>query len=106
MTFAVVLVFAVLCALSFGVLSDFKLFGKTFFNFFDYISSNIFLATCAMLVSLFAGWRIKKEDFYDEITSGGKYRIPKWLLGTLRVFIKYIAPIIVATIIINSLIGN
>lgn len=98
-------VFAVFCALSFGVLSGFKILGFTFFDLFDYVSSNICLATCALLVCLFAGWRIKKEHFYDEITSGGKYKIPKWLLGTLRVFVRYIAPVIVAIIIVNSLIG-
>ncbi len=105
LSFAVIVVFAVLCALSFGVLSGFKIFGLTFFDFFDYISSNICLAIGALLISVFAGWKISKEDFYDEITSGGKYKIPKWLLGTLRVFVRYIAPLVVAIIIINSLIG-
>ena len=103
---AVVVVFAVLCALSFGMLSGWKLFNFTIFEFFDYISSNICLASCALLVAIFAGWKIKKEDFYDEITSGGRYKIPKWLLGTLRVFVRYIAPVIVTIIIVNSLIGN
>ena len=104
-TLGVTIVFAVFCALSFGVLSGFKILGFTFFDLFDYVSSNICLATCALLVSIFAGWKIRKEDFYDEITSGGRYKIPKWLLGTLRVFVRYIAPIVVAIIIVNSLIG-
>ena len=104
-TLGVTVIFAVFCALSFGILSGFKILGFTFFDLFDYVSSNICLATCALLVSLFAGWKIKKEDFYDEITSGCKYKIPKWLLGTLRVFVRYIAPVIVAIIIVNSLIG-
>ena len=104
-SFAVILVFAVLCALSFGILSGYKILGFTFFDLFDYVSSNICLATGALLVSIFAGWKISKEDFYDELTSGGKYKIPKWLLDTLRVFVRYIAPFIVAIIIINSLIG-
>ena len=104
-TLGVIIVFAVFCALSFGVLSGFKILGFTFFDLFDYVSSNICLATCALLVSIFAGWKIRKEDFYDEITSGGKYKIPKWLLCTLRVFVRYIAPIVVAIIIVNSLIG-
>lgn len=104
-TLGITTVFAVFCALSFGVLSGFKILGFTVFDLFDYVSSNICLATCALLVSLFAGWKIKKEDFYDEITSSGRYKIPKWLLGSLRVFVRYIAPLIVAIIIINSLIG-
>ena len=105
-TILITLIFAVLCALSFGVLADFKLFGKTFFDLFDYISSNIFLAICAMFAAVFVGWKIKEEDFYDEITSNGLYKIPRWLLKTLRIFIKYIAPIVVAVIIINSLLGH
>lgn len=105
-SFFIVLLFAVLCALSFGLLANFKLFGKTFFDFFDYISSNLFLTIGALLAAVFAGWKIKKEDFYDELTSGGKYKIPKWILKSLRVFVRYIAPLVVATIIVNSLIGN
>lgn len=105
-SFVIVLTFAVLCALSFGLLANIKIVGKTFFDFFDYISSNLFLTVGALLGAIFAGWKIKKEDFFDEITSGGRYKIPKWLIGTLRVFIRYVAPVVVAIIIINSLMGN
>ena len=105
-SFVIVLTFAVLCALSFGLLANIKIVGKTFFDFFDYISSNLFLTVGALLGAIFAGWKIKKEDFFDEITSGGRYKIPKWLIGTLLVFIRYVAPVVVAIIIINSLMGN
>jgi len=105
-SFLIVVVLAVLCALSFGVLSNFKLFSKTIFDFFDFISSNLFLTIGALLGAIFAGWKISRADFEDEVTSSGRYKIPKWILRALRIFIKYIAPIVVATIIINSLLGN
>ena len=105
-SFVIVVLFAVMCALSFGLISGWKIFGKSIFDFMDYISSNVLMAVGAMLVSIFAGWKISEKDFFDELTSSGKYKIPRPLLKTIHLFVKYIAPIVVAIIIVNSLIGN
>ncbi len=105
-SFIIVIAFAVLCALSFGLISGWKIFGKSIFDFMDYISSNILMAVGAMLVSIFAGWKISEKDFFDELTSAGKYKIPRPVLKTIRLFVRYVAPIVVAIIIINSLMGN
>ncbi|MCF7922937.1 MAG: sodium-dependent transporter, partial [Candidatus Marinimicrobia bacterium] len=43
-------------ALSFNVLSDFTLFGKTFFDVVDFLASNILLPFGGLMIAIFAGW--------------------------------------------------
>ena len=52
----IAMTFGTLCALSFGVLSDFKVFGMTLFELFDYVSSNIMLPIGGVMLSVFVGW--------------------------------------------------
>ena len=61
-----------LCALSFGPLSDFTICGLTFFNLFDYLSSNICLPLGGMICSIFVGWIISKRFVAEQFgTSAG-----------------------------------
>ena len=62
-------------ALSFGPLGGIQFFGKTFFGFCDWISSNFLMAIGALLFSLFVGWKMKKSDVYDEFTNGGTLKV-------------------------------
>lgn len=83
----------VLCSLSFGVLGDVKVFGLTFFDLFDWTASNLCLPLGGMFISLFAGWRLDKQLFRDELTNNGSIRAPyfKALVFTLR----YISPTLI-----------
>jgi NSS family neurotransmitter:Na+ symporter len=49
-----------LCGLSTNLLSETKIFSKTFFDLFDYISSNLLLPTSGLIAVLFFGYRMKK----------------------------------------------
>lgn len=46
----------ILCALSFGPLADVKIFGFTFFDFFDYLTSNIGMPIGVLGIGLVVGW--------------------------------------------------
>ena len=96
---AVCLLLCTLCALSGGVLSDVKLFGKTFFDFFDMISANLLMPLCGLLVVIFVGWKMKRHAFVDELSNGGtlKNRI---LYNVIFYLVRYIAPIVIAVIMI------
>lgn len=50
-------VLSTLSALSFGVLSDWKLFGLVFFDFLDTFATNIILPVASILLCVFVGWR-------------------------------------------------
>ena len=101
---AVVVTFGVLCSLSQGVLSEVKIFGNNIFDCFDKFSANLLLPLGGFFAVIFVGWRMKKPDFTDEITSGGIHPFKKWFLTYIYFSIKYLAPIVVAIILIRGLI--
>lgn len=88
------------CSLSQGVLSDVRILGMNVFDFFDKASSNFFMTVSCLLMLIFAGWFMKKEDFMDELTGRGLSKTPGWLQKLIYLLVKFIAPIGVLTIII------
>ncbi len=103
-TTCVVLFLGIFSSLSQGVLSDIKIFGNNIFDLFDKTSANILMPVGALLIVLFAGWKMGKSDFVDEITSGGAHKISPWYLKVIIFSIKYVAPIVILTIMVRSLI--
>jgi NSS family neurotransmitter:Na+ symporter len=101
--FAIIGVFGTLSSLSNGVLADVKVFGKTFFDLFDYTSSNVLLPVGGLLVVLFVGWRMKKADVLDELTNGGSISVKgvilKWILFTIR----FLSPVAIAFVLLSSI---
>ncbi|MDR2586587.1 MAG: sodium-dependent transporter [Prevotellaceae bacterium] len=100
-TFVIVAITGSLCSLSFGVLKDVTIFGKGFFDMFDYLSSNILLPLGGLLIVIFTGWVLKKKFVKDELSSQGLYRVP--VFGLILFIIKFIAPVAIALIFLNSL---
>lgn len=94
-------VVGVFCALSFGPLNGVRLFDMTLFDFFDYVSSNIFLPVGGMFIAIFTGWYLNRKFVKDEITNGGTVRAPyfKALIFVLR----FVAPIAIGLILLNQL---
>ena len=95
----------VFCSLSFGPLEGFRLFGLSVFDFFDYITSNIMLPVGGLLLSVFAGWRLKRANYLDELTNGGKLNIPKWLALTIYYLVKLVAPLAILLIFLNCILS-
>ena len=89
------IVFIVAWLLGLASVFSIKFFGKV-----DAFSSNILLTIGALVIVLFVGWKMKKEDIRQEITNGGK--VNSKAFGVLYFLIKYIAPIAVLTIIITT----
>ena len=93
----------VLCSLSFGPLSDIKIFGNTIFDFFDKLSANFLMTIGSFLVVMFVGWKMKKSDVMDEFTNSGT------LSGNARLFkpswfiIRWIAPLVIIIIFFSNL---
>lgn len=104
LSFTIILILGVLCALSQGVLSGIHFFKMNLFDFFDFISANILMTGGGLLAVFFVGWRLGKKEFKDEFTSGGKFNYRPWFLATVLFLIKYIAPVAVALIMVNGLI--
>ena len=94
---ACLLVFVVTWVL--GLISVFSIeaFGKV-----DAFSSNFLLTAGVLLVVLFVGWKMKKEDVREEITNRGV--INNKVFGVFYFLIRYVAPITVLTIFITNLV--
>lgn len=99
------LALGILCALSFGLLGDAKLFGLTIFDVCDYASSNIIMTLGALAFVLFVGWKMKKADVLDELTSGGTVRLGAGTFNALYFLIRWIIPVIILIIFVSNLIG-
>ena len=95
----------VFCSLSFGPLEGFKLFGLSVFDFFDYITSNIMLPAGGLLLAVFAGWRLKRANYLDELTNSGNLNIPRWLSLTIYYLLKLVAPLAISLIFINCILN-
>ncbi|POB67572.1 sodium-dependent transporter, partial [Vibrio vulnificus] len=75
-----------------------KLFDTGAFDIFDLLTDKIFLAVGGMLVCIFAGWRLSREDLEKEITNDGKVSFP--LFGVWYNLVKYIIPVAIAIVVV------
>lgn len=89
-----------LCALSFGPLRDATVFGKTVFDLFDYVSSNILLPVGGMVISLFVGWRLDRRTFTSQLNPNG--RLPRWVMTWILVSLRFIAPLCILAVFLAS----
>ncbi len=99
----VLIIMNVLASLSMGVLSNFTIFGVVIFDFFDFLTDKVFLAVGGMLVAIFVGWVMKKEELKDEVTNGGTVKFA--LFEGWYFLIKYIIPILIAVVAITGILS-
>ncbi|MEA2077144.1 MAG: sodium-dependent transporter [Candidatus Marinimicrobia bacterium] len=88
-------------ALSFG---EFRIFGLNWFDTMDYLSANILLPFGGMLVAIFVGWYISKQDIMGELFHG--VRNTPLNRGTSRVWyflVKFVAPILILLVFLSSI---
>ena len=104
LSMVVIVTFGILCSLSQGVLADVKIFGFNFFDLFDKTSANILLPVGGFFAVIFVGWKMKREDVKDELTSSGIRKYSPLFFNFIYYSIKYLAPIVVAVILVSGLI--
>lgn len=97
-------ILGVICTLSFGPLSHIRIFGDIIFDFLDKFSSNVLMTVGALVIVLFVGWKMKKEDVRSEFTNGGTLRTEGRLFGIMYFIIRYAAPAAILVIMISNLI--
>ena len=102
LSIGVAMILGSLCALSFGVLGDMKVFGLTLFNLFDYTSSNILLPIGGMIISLFVGWKLDRSVIISELSAGGG-RATKFATRIVIFCLRWLAPVCIAMVFIFGL---
>lgn len=100
-TSAIMCVMCILSSLSLGVMSGFTILGVGVFDFFDILTDKIFLATGGMLLAIFVGWVMKKEDLKAELTNEGTREFK--LFDLWYNLTKYVVPIIIAIILVSGI---
>lgn len=85
--------FTIIASLSFSVLSEFKIFGKIFFDFLDVLSSNYLLPINTLILCLIVGWLM--EDKISELFNN------KFVKIIIKLGLKFVIPIVLTLIIIN-----
>ena len=72
--------------------------GTQLLDFFDFLSNSVMMPIVAFLTCVFIGWIIKPKVIIDEVRQSSRFRAA----GAWTLMIKYIAPILVAVILIAN----
>ncbi len=97
----VVAILGVAATLSFGVLSDVKIFGKTIFDFLDNLTANILLPLGGFFIVIFVGWVMHRTETKAEITN--EHQMIGRLYGLFLFLIRYIVPVAIAAVFLYSI---
>lgn len=89
------------CALSFNVLANFTLAGKTIFDLFDYFASNIALPVGGIGIAIFTGWVLTHAEKREELAE-----VPTPLFRAWHVLIRFVVPVAVTGVLIALLMGR
>ncbi|HEZ7233541.1 TPA: sodium-dependent transporter [Neisseria meningitidis] len=88
-------------ALSFGVWGEFKVFGKTIFDLWDYVISAVIMPIGALSVSIFTAWIQDKQSVLKDAGAGST--VPRAVLLLWLNTLRYLAPIAIIIVFVNSL---
>lgn len=91
----------VIASLSLGAWTGASLFGMSFFDFSDYITTKIMMPIGGMLISIFVGWYMDRKDLRDEMMSSGELK--NSFFKVFAFILKYIVPLGIAILFINGM---
>jgi NSS family neurotransmitter:Na+ symporter len=91
-----------LATLSTSVLSKTLIAGKTFFDLFDFLSSNVALPLGGIVICVFVGWKLGQRVIVEEASNEGALKN----LAFLKFFaftVRWVAPIAILLVLLNGL---
>lgn len=90
------------CALSNNALANFKLWGLTLFDLFDFVSSNLLLPAGGIFIALFAGWAWRDSGLQRALSNHGQLR-NEALARALVVLLRYVSPLLILLVMLKGL---
>ena len=90
-------VMGVACSLSFGLWSELRVLGMTFFDLFDFLTAKFLMPLGGLLICTFVGWDMNKRVVREQLDSR--------LTPLLMILFSWIAPIGIGIIFIYGLIS-
>lgn len=85
-------------AFSFNIWADVTVWGMTFFNHVDFLTSNLMLPIGGVGIAIFAGWLMTKEMSHTELAMKNEAMYSIW-----QVLIRFIAPIAVSIVLLHAI---
>jgi neurotransmitter:Na+ symporter, NSS family len=84
-----------------AVLGGVRPFGRTFFDLFDFVSSNVLLPVGGLAITVVGGWLLAREAFLGEVAKG--HGAHPWHGRVVHLFVRWVAPGLVLLILLFSL---
>ncbi len=88
-------------ALSFGALADFKIFGRTVFDLWDYLITSWIMPLSSLGVAVLVAWVLPKTAVLEHMKVGTN--LPDWMGTAWRITLRYIAPLAILLVFVHSL---
>ena len=88
------------CSLSLGATDKLSFYGKTLFDWFDFVTGQLFLPTAGFLTCLFLGWYVPKKVVQDEFTNWGTLKGK--VFNVYLFLIKFVCPILIFLVFLNQ----
>jgi NSS family neurotransmitter:Na+ symporter len=88
--------------LSFSTLGDTKFFDKTFFDLYDFLTSNILLPVGGLLITYFIAWKWGLKNIAREASNNGSLSNQP-VINIYFFIVRYLAPIAITLILLNGL---
>lgn len=77
--------------------------GRGFFDWFDYLSSNILLPVGGLFIVLFLGYAANKQDIIDQLTNSGSLSLGRSTLPVFFFLARFVTPALLAIIFLNAI---
>lgn len=78
------------------------MFGKNFFNLFDFVSSNILLPMGGLLIAIFVGYFAGKENISEELSNRHTLNNSK-TIDIYYFILRYVSPLLLLIVFLNSI---
>ncbi|WMJ79997.1 sodium-dependent transporter [Clostridium sp. MB40-C1] len=101
----IIIVFGILATLSVNndsLLGEVKIFGKGFFDLFDYLSSNVILPLGGLFIAILVGYFVPKEEIKRELTNNGELKTGK-IIDFYYFILRYVTPVILIIVFLSSI---
>jgi len=89
-------------ALSNSLLANFKLFGMTMFDLYDFLTSNLLMPLGGLFICIFVGWVWGKEKVAAVLSNDGALH-NKAVISIFLFIVRYVAPVTILVILLRGL---
>ncbi|MCR5130786.1 MAG: sodium-dependent transporter [Prevotella sp.] len=91
------------CSLSLGAIDTLTFAGRSLFDWFDFVTGQIFLPIGGFLTCLFMGWYVPKKILNDEFTNWGTLHSLSRVFPVYLFLIRFVCPIAILVIFLHQL---